>query len=116
MFRKTKYFYRGRLDWDERSSAGRYVRENCKPLRVSKLQLIIKLNIYFLNLSKKQRYILSEEEEHKNLIDLIEKMLEYDPDKRITLGKALEHEFFNPLALNQRHIDDPLISNSVTSS
>ena len=33
--RKTKYFYRGRLDWDERSSAGRYVRENCKPLRVS---------------------------------------------------------------------------------
>ncbi len=32
--RKTKYFYRGRLDWDERSSAGRYVRENCKPLRV----------------------------------------------------------------------------------
>ena len=32
---KTKYFYRGRLDWDEKSSAARYVRENCKPLRVS---------------------------------------------------------------------------------
>lgn len=32
--RKQKYFYRGRLDWDESSSAGRYVRENCKPLRV----------------------------------------------------------------------------------
>lgn len=32
--RKTKYFYHGKLDWDERSSAGRYVRENCKPLRV----------------------------------------------------------------------------------
>src|SRR5258708_28661794 len=31
---KTKYFYHGRLDWDERSSNGRYVRENCKPLRV----------------------------------------------------------------------------------
>ncbi|KAF5904308.1 histone-lysine N-methyltransferase SETDB1-A-like isoform X1, partial [Clarias magur] len=31
--RKQKYFYRGRLDWDENSSAGRYVRENCKPLR-----------------------------------------------------------------------------------
>ncbi len=30
---KTKYFYHGRLDWDEKSSAGRYVRENCKPLR-----------------------------------------------------------------------------------
>ncbi|XP_042201841.1 dual specificity protein kinase CLK2 isoform X1 [Callorhinchus milii] len=32
--RKKKYFYRGRLDWDENSSAGRYVRENCKPLKV----------------------------------------------------------------------------------
>ncbi|TEA29360.1 hypothetical protein DBR06_SOUSAS8610041 [Sousa chinensis] len=31
--RKQKYFYRGRLDWDENTSAGRYVRENCKPLR-----------------------------------------------------------------------------------
>lgn len=32
---RTKYFYHGRLDWDEKSSAGRYVRETCKPLRVS---------------------------------------------------------------------------------
>uniref|UniRef100_A0A672PER5 dual-specificity kinase n=1 Tax=Sinocyclocheilus grahami TaxID=75366 RepID=A0A672PER5_SINGR len=49
--RKQKYFYRGRLDWDENSSAGRYVRENCKPLR---------------------RYLLSEAEEHHQLCDLIE--------------------------------------------
>lgn len=32
---KTKYFYHGQLDWDDKSSAGRYVRENCKPLHVS---------------------------------------------------------------------------------
>jgi CDC-like kinase len=32
---KTKYFYRGKLEWDEKSSAGRYVRDNCKPLMVS---------------------------------------------------------------------------------
>ncbi|KAG5893634.1 hypothetical protein JTB14_015073 [Gonioctena quinquepunctata] len=34
MARKTKarYFHRGKLDWDEKSSAGRYVRDNCKPL------------------------------------------------------------------------------------
>lgn len=31
---KTKYFYRGKLEWDEKSSAGRYVRDNCKPLNV----------------------------------------------------------------------------------
>lgn len=29
-----------------------------------------------------KRYMLSDEEEHKQLIDLIEKMLEYDPDRR----------------------------------
>jgi len=32
--RKTKYFYKGRLDWDPKSSSGRYVRENCKPFKV----------------------------------------------------------------------------------
>ncbi len=42
LFRKTKYFYHGRLDWDERSSAGRYVRDNCKPLRV-RLSIILSI-------------------------------------------------------------------------
>lgn len=83
--RKTKYFYRNRLDWDERSSAGRYVRDNCKPLR---------------------RYIQSDEEEHMLLLDLIEKMLEYDPDRRVSLSKALEHEFFDRLPSQWRHQDD----------
>uniref|UniRef100_A0A673IFW6 dual-specificity kinase n=1 Tax=Sinocyclocheilus rhinocerous TaxID=307959 RepID=A0A673IFW6_9TELE len=71
--RKQKYFYRGRLDWDENSSAGRYVRENCKPLR---------------------RYLLSEAEEHHQMFDLIEAMLEYEPTKRLTLAAALRHPFF----------------------
>ena len=31
---KTKYFSGGRLLWDENSSAGKYVRDNCKPLAV----------------------------------------------------------------------------------
>ncbi|KAG8430025.1 hypothetical protein GDO86_018627 [Hymenochirus boettgeri] len=74
--RKQKYFYHGRLDWDESTSAGRYVRENCKPLR---------------------RYITSESQEHHQLFDLIEEMLEYEPSKRITLGESLKHPFFNSL-------------------
>ncbi|XP_023685806.1 dual specificity protein kinase CLK2 [Paramormyrops kingsleyae] len=74
--RKQKYFYHGRLDWDENSSAGRYVRENCKPLR---------------------RYLLSEAEEHHLLFDLIESMLEYEPSKRLTLTASLRHPFFAPL-------------------
>jgi len=44
---KTKYFYHGRLDWDEKSSAGKFVRDNCKPLHVSKQTL----SRFFLKLS-----------------------------------------------------------------
>lgn len=78
---RTKYFYHGRLDWDEKSSAGRYVRENCKALR---------------------RYMLSDDEEHRQLFDLISRMLEYEPSQRITLAEALDHPFFAKLSFEQR--------------
>uniref|UniRef100_A0A8C6PAF1 dual-specificity kinase n=1 Tax=Nothobranchius furzeri TaxID=105023 RepID=A0A8C6PAF1_NOTFU len=71
--RKQKYFHRGRLDWDETSSSGKYVRENCKPLR---------------------RYLLSEAEDHHQFFDLIEGMLEYEPTKRLALADSLKHPFF----------------------
>lgn len=35
IWQRTNYFYHGRLDWDPLTPAGRYVRENCKPLYVS---------------------------------------------------------------------------------
>lgn len=73
---KTKYFYHGKLNWDDKSSAGRYVRDNCKPLH---------------------RYLLSEEDEHKQLFDLIQRMLEYEPSQRITLKDSLSHPFFDLL-------------------
>nr|CAI5853657.1 unnamed protein product [Callosobruchus analis] len=78
---KTKYFYRGKLEWDEKSSAGRYVRDNCKPL---------------------MRYKQSEEPEHNYLFDLIFKMLEYEPSERITLKEALQHPFFDKIPPHQR--------------
>ncbi|KAL5283410.1 CLK2 family protein [Megaselia abdita] len=62
---KTKYFYHGKLDWEEKSSAGRYVRDHCKPLF---------------------RYLMSDSDEHYQLFDLIKKMLDYEPSQRITLG------------------------------
>ncbi|XP_012345257.1 dual specificity protein kinase CLK1 isoform X1 [Apis florea] len=78
---KTKYFYHGKLDWDEKSSAGRYVRDNCKPLH---------------------RCMLSDDEEHRQLFDLIQKMLEYEPSQRITLKDSLAHPFFDALPAHQR--------------
>lgn len=73
---KTKYFYHGRLDWDEKSSAGRYVKDNCKPL---------------------QRYLSLEDESSRQLFHLISQMLAYEPSQRITLREALDHPFFDPL-------------------
>ncbi|CAF0918642.1 unnamed protein product [Rotaria sordida] len=93
--KKTKYFYHGRLDWDERSSAGRYVRDNCKPIR---------------------RYMMSDEQDHQQLFELIEKMLEYDPKRRITLVDALRHPFFERLLPEQRINDVLSIANTSANS
>uniref|UniRef100_A0A7N8XFQ6 dual-specificity kinase n=1 Tax=Mastacembelus armatus TaxID=205130 RepID=A0A7N8XFQ6_9TELE len=73
--RKQKYFYHGRLDWNECSKAGRYVKTKCRPLR---------------------KYLLSHEREHHHFFDLLESLLEYDPSKRIPLPSVLCHPFFLP--------------------
>lgn len=78
---RVKYFSKGKLVWDEKSSAGRYVKENCKPLR---------------------RYIpknigTQELEDWSDMFDLVSKMLLYEPGRRLTLKEALRHSFFAPL-------------------
>uniref|UniRef100_A0A6E8V970 Protein kinase domain-containing protein n=1 Tax=Anopheles coluzzii TaxID=1518534 RepID=A0A6E8V970_ANOCL len=78
---RSKYFRYGKLDWDEKSSTGRYVRDNCKPLH---------------------RCVITDKPDHLQLFDLIRKMLEYEPSKRITLDKALRHPFFAKLPAHQR--------------
>uniref|UniRef100_H0XB79 dual-specificity kinase n=1 Tax=Otolemur garnettii TaxID=30611 RepID=H0XB79_OTOGA len=79
--RKQKYFYKGGLVWDENSSDGRYVKENCKPLK---------------------SYMLQDTPEHVQLFDLMRKMLEFDPAQRITLAEALLHPFFAGLTPEER--------------
>ncbi|KAK0134666.1 Dual specificity protein kinase CLK4 [Merluccius polli] len=74
--RKRRYVDRERLDWDEHSSSGRYVRKHCKPLK---------------------QYMQSKSPEHQQLFELIGSMLEYDVCQRITMEEALWHPFFNPL-------------------
>lgn len=73
---KTKFFNGTSLLWDEDSSAGKYVRDNCKPL---------------------QKYRMSDMEEHLYLFDLVMKMLTYDPAERISLNEAMRHPFFDAI-------------------
>ncbi|XP_016134200.1 dual specificity protein kinase CLK4-like [Sinocyclocheilus grahami] len=74
--RKRRYVHHDKLDWDEHSSAGRYVRKHCKPLK---------------------QYMSSKTPEHELLFDLLQKMMEYDSSKRITLEQAIGHPFFNSI-------------------
>ncbi|KAI9539023.1 hypothetical protein NQZ68_009100 [Dissostichus eleginoides] len=72
--KKRRYIHRCKLDWDPQSSSGRYVKKHCKPLK---------------------NYMLSKGEDHHQLFDLVEKMLEYDPATRLSLEQALRHPFFS---------------------
>jgi len=46
-----------------------------------------------------QRYIGADAEDHRQLFDLIEKMLEYEPSQRIRLADAVgQHPYFQPLS------------------
>ncbi|KAJ8276303.1 hypothetical protein COCON_G00080550 [Conger conger] len=74
--RKRRYIRHDKLDWDEHSSSGRYVRKHCKPLK---------------------QYMSSKSSDHEQLFDLIHQMLEYDVSRRISLEDALRHPFFQPL-------------------
>jgi len=78
---KTKYFQGGRLVWDEHTSAGKYVRENCKTIK---------------------NYQQSDGDDHENLFDLIKNMLMYEPTERIGLDQVLRHPFFDKIAFANR--------------
>jgi len=79
---RAKYFDRyDRLDWDEESRSGRYVRKNCKSL---------------------YRYVSrdnKDDQDWEDLFDMIRKMLIYEPNKRLSLEEALRHPFFDKLPI-----------------
>ncbi|KYO21526.1 dual specificity protein kinase CLK3 isoform A [Alligator mississippiensis] len=79
--RKQKYFHNGNLVWDESTSDGRYVQENCKPLRT---------------------YMLHDSLDHLQFFDLMRRMLEFDPSQRIMFSEALMHPFFTGLSPEER--------------
>ena len=45
---------------------------------------------------------MSDGDDHRQLFDLILKMLVYDPADRITLAEALRHPFFNGVMGHQK--------------
>jgi CDC-like kinase len=49
-----------------------------------------------------QRYQNTDDEDHRQLFDLIARMLEYEPSSRLTLGEALQHPFFDKIPPHQR--------------
>ena len=66
----------GNFQWvDKNSPLDRYVRRQCQPLH-------------------KYRCSSLESKSGGLLLDLVSKMLQYEPDKRITLKEALKHKFF----------------------
>ncbi|XP_053095792.1 dual specificity protein kinase CLK2b isoform X3 [Pangasianodon hypophthalmus] len=74
--RKQKYFSGGHLDWDKNSPAGRHVTLICKPLC---------------------QYLLRESEDHCQLFSLLEMMLEFEPERRLSISSSLHHPFFSSL-------------------
>lgn len=46
--------------------------------------------------------MLSDDDDHRQLFDLIQRMLDYEPSQRITLKDALAHPFFDSLPVSQR--------------
>jgi CDC-like kinase len=49
-----------------------------------------------------QRYQTVDDDDHRQLFDVISRMLEYDPTERITLCEALRHPFFEKIPREQR--------------
>uniref|UniRef100_A0A3Q3VPS4 dual-specificity kinase n=1 Tax=Mola mola TaxID=94237 RepID=A0A3Q3VPS4_MOLML len=93
--KKRRYIHRSTLDWDVHSSSGRYVRKHCKPLR---------------------HYMVSKDKNHQQLFDLMEKMLAYDPTKRISLEQAMQHPFFSCYHKNSSSSNSRSNSSSSSSS
>lgn len=112
--KKAKYFKHGKLDWDENTPAGHYVRDTCRSLdnvaRVPPARASVANGKHGSSSGKAVDAISpfdgwdpSEDlVQRRLLIDLIEKMLIFEPDERLTLADALVHPFFDKLTKEQK--------------
>merc|ERR1719471_281560 len=96
---RTRHFTGGVLKWDHSSSHGKYVRRHCKPLEKYKEKIDEILQSEWLD-----------------LFDLIQKMLVYDTDLRITLAEVLSHPFFSCLHTEESQSCENTASSESTES
>ncbi|XP_075258236.1 dual specificity protein kinase CLK2-like [Convolutriloba macropyga] len=77
--KKRKYFRRGDLDWDydEDSTSNCRIKSMCRPLR--------------------DCMIRKTDQDHINLFELVERLLNYDPEKRVSMRRCLKHTFFDSI-------------------
>ena len=85
---KTNFFSKtsGRLAWDWSQPAARYAAQHCRPL------------------PQYRRHSPQGAHGHEEslMLDLIARMLDYEPDKRLILKDALKHPFFDRLSVFQK--------------
>ncbi len=46
--------------------------------------------------------MMGDGDDHRLILDLIEKMLEYDPSRRLRLSDAMKHPYFDKLTREQK--------------
>ena len=84
---KTSFFQpHGRLAWDWNVPAARYASQHCRPLPQY----------------RRHSPVTGVGQEESIMLDLIARMLEYEPDRRLTLKEALKHPFFDRLSVFQK--------------
>jgi len=80
---KTSYFHSGRLNWDWTLPAAKYASQHCRPLQQYRRAGPSSL----------------QGQEESIMLDLVARMLEYDPGARLTLQQSLKHPFFDRLSV-----------------
>ena len=80
-------------------------------MNVIKNDLLIMINYRYTNqhcrpLQEYARQNSPDMDQVSTMLDLIARMLDYEPQHRVTLKEGIRHPFFDRLAGHERHSDD----------